>query len=71
MNPDPIHAFASGNRYLTGNFAPVEAETTAFELKVTGHIPEALNGRFLRVGPNPVTAPDAMHYHWFGGTGMA
>ncbi|GAA5785561.1 dioxygenase [Chitiniphilus shinanonensis] len=71
MNHDPIHAFASGNRYLTGNFAPVEAETTAFELKVTGHIPEALNGRFLRVGPNPVTAPDAMHYHWFGGTGMA
>ncbi|GGP28128.1 carotenoid oxygenase family protein [Silvimonas amylolytica] len=71
MNDDLLHAQPSGSPYLTGNFAPIEAETTAFNLKVTGRIPEALHGRFLRIGPNPVMAPDVTNYHWFGATGMA
>ncbi len=60
----------STSPYLAGNFAPVAQETTAFDLRVTGTIPEGLNGRFLRIGPNPVTAPDPSTYHWFTGSGM-
>lgn len=58
------------NPYLEGNFAPVEVETTAFDLPVTGDIPEELTGRFLRIGPNPVEPVDPLRYHWFIGTGM-
>jgi carotenoid cleavage dioxygenase len=58
------------NPYLQGNFAPVLTEVTATDLPVTGSIPAALNGRFLRNGPNPVTAPDPAKYHWFTGDGM-
>lgn len=60
----------TANPYLAGNFAPVPGETTSFELPVKGHIPEALAGRFLRIGPNPAVAPDSSSYHWFSGTGM-
>ena len=58
------------NRYLTGNFAPVTTEVTATDLPVVGRIPAALNGRYLRNGPNPVTPPDPAAYHWFVGDGM-
>jgi carotenoid cleavage dioxygenase-like enzyme len=58
------------NPYLSGNFAPVARETTAFDLKVRGHIPPELEGRLLRNGPNPVGRVDPAHYHWFDGTGM-
>ena len=46
----------SENRYLSGNFAPVEEELTVFDLPVTGTIPRELSGRLLRIGPNPVEA---------------
>ncbi len=59
----------SENRYLSGNFAPVEKEVTAFDLPVTGEIPSELEGRFLRIGPNPIAA-DPRTYHWFLGNGM-
>jgi carotenoid cleavage oxygenase len=61
---------ALNNPYLAGNFAPVEAETTAFDLSVEGQVPEELEGRLLRIGPNPITAPDASMHHWFVGTGL-
>ena len=32
--------------YLEGNFAPVQDETTAFDLRVEGAIPPALEGRY-------------------------
>jgi carotenoid cleavage oxygenase len=57
------------NRYLVGNFAPVKDELTVADLPVEGGIPEALNGRLLRNGPNPI-APDPASYHWFTGDGM-
>jgi carotenoid cleavage dioxygenase-like enzyme len=60
----------TANPYLEGNFAPVLEEVTATELAVTGHVPEALSGRYLRNGPNPVTAPEPSTYHWFTGDGM-
>jgi carotenoid cleavage dioxygenase len=60
----------TGNRYLEGNFAPVREEITATDLAITGTIPDHLDGRYLRNGPNPVVAPDPAGYHWFLGTGM-
>ncbi|MGI9591217.1 MAG: carotenoid oxygenase family protein, partial [Myxococcota bacterium] len=61
----------SDNPYLSGNFAPVESETTERDLPVQGRIPEALAGRLLRIGPTPVApAPDPASYHWFLGNGM-
>jgi carotenoid cleavage dioxygenase len=57
------------NRYLVGNFAPVQDELTVTDLPVEGAIPPELNGRLLRNGPNPI-APDAANYHWFTGDGM-
>jgi carotenoid cleavage dioxygenase len=58
------------SHYLSGNFAPVSDERTEEELAVTGQIPPSLNGRLLRIGPNPVVAPDPATYHWFTGHGM-
>ncbi len=58
------------NRYLEGNYAPVSDELTTGELPVTGALPEALDGRYLRNGPNPITSPEPSAYHWFSGTGM-
>src|SRR5258706_7954395 len=57
------------NRYLEGNFAPVSEETTALDLEVTGSLPDWLDGRYLRNGPNP-TDTDPETYHWFTGHGM-
>ena len=53
--------------YLRDNFAPVEQEITDENLQVIGAIPPALNGRFLRNGPNPRTG---WSDHWFLGNGM-
>jgi carotenoid cleavage dioxygenase len=56
--------------YLEGNFAPVGQEHTLTELEVTGAIPEFLDGRYLRNGPNPLSEVDPAAYHWFMGDGM-
>src|SRR5580700_6554044 len=50
---------ASGLRYLTGAFAPVETEVTAFDLPVEGEIPTAIDGLLVRNGPNPIAADPA------------
>ena len=42
------------NPFLSGNLAPVDVETTAFDLRVTGTLPGELDGRYLRNGPNPL-----------------
>lgn len=52
--------------HLRGNYAPVE-ETTAFDLEVSGSIPAAISGQFLRNGPNPKNGDSG---HWFVGDGM-
>ncbi|HEY2814466.1 MAG TPA: carotenoid oxygenase family protein [Acidimicrobiales bacterium] len=57
------------NRYLEGNYAPVTQEVTATDLPVTGNLPDWLEGRYLRNGPNPMAA-DPATYHWFTGDGM-
>ncbi|OBH61609.1 carotenoid oxygenase family protein [Mycobacterium sp. E2479] len=59
-----------GNPYLEDFMAPVRAEVTAHDLRVTGRIPEHLDGRYLRNGPNPAAEVDPAVYHWFSGDGM-
>ena len=58
------------NRYLAGNYAPVADELTRRDLEVSGSLPEALCGRYLRNGPNPLVPPEPSTYHWFTGDGM-
>ena len=48
---------------------PMTEELTIEDLPVTGTIPAALDGRYLRIGPNPMAA-DPDNYHWFTGDGM-
>jgi carotenoid cleavage dioxygenase len=48
----------------------VREEVTVTDLAVTGTIPQHLDGRYLRNGPNPVVDPDPATYHWFLGSGM-
>lgn len=59
----------SSRSYLDGEFAPVTEEVTAFDLPVSGSLPPELDGRYLRIGPNPKNA-DPATYHWFTGEGM-
>ncbi len=59
------------NPYLMGVNEPMTSEETLEDLKVTGAIPAELDGRYLRIGPNPVIPPDPNSYHWFTGDGMA
>ncbi|PKI31600.1 hypothetical protein CRG98_047982 [Punica granatum] len=65
-----MHDSSRPLHYLSGNFAPVAVETSpTTDLSVRGHLPECLNGQFLRVGPNSKFAPEA-GYHWFDGEGF-
>ncbi|GAA3532704.1 carotenoid cleavage dioxygenase [Aeromicrobium flavum] len=69
MTDTAVPIEAPANRYLRDNFAPVREELTATDLTVTGHLPEHLDGRYLRIGPNPIDDPGDQH-HWFLGEGM-
>ncbi len=63
-----ISHVAEHSVYRAG-FAPVAEEVTAFDLPVTGHVPAELNGRYLRIGPNPMKLDDPK-LHLFLGEGM-
>jgi len=56
--------------YLTGIHRPMTEELTLERLSVVGKIPDALDGRYMRIGPNPVRMPNPARYHWFTGDGM-
>jgi 8'-apo-carotenoid 13,14-cleaving dioxygenase len=58
------------NPYLTGIHEPMAGELTLENLSVTGTIPVELDGRYIRIGPNPVVAANHASYHWFTGDGM-
>jgi 8'-apo-carotenoid 13,14-cleaving dioxygenase len=60
---------ARPNPFLTGAHQPMTEELTITDLKVIGAIPASLDGRYLRIGPNPIAA-DPDNYHWFTGDGM-
>lgn len=70
VNRRRLMAPTNGHPYLQGIYAPMDAELTLEELRVTGNIPAELTGRYLRNGPNPALPPDPASYHWFLGAGM-
>lgn len=55
--------------FLSGIYEPVSDERDDTDLRVTGAIPAALRGSFLRNGPNPQFPPRG-RYHVFDGDGM-
>lgn len=55
--------------FLVGIHAPMRSELTLHDLDVTGSIPTGLDGRYLKMGANPV-APASAGHHWFLGDGM-
>lgn len=63
--------YSQSNPFLEGAYAPVAAESTCTDLKVSGSIPSELNGLFLRMGPNPMEVDNPAIYNWFIGDGMA
>ncbi len=56
-------------QFLRGLMAPVLDERDDVDLDVTGQLPAALRGMFVRNGPNPQFAPKVA-YHPFDGDGM-
>lgn len=57
------------HHFWNNNYKPVPEMAPTTNLRVTGSIPECLNGEFMRVGPNPRYLPLG-GYHWFDGDGM-
>ena len=55
--------------FLSGIHRPMDEELTLTDLRIDGAIPAALDGSYMRTGPNPY-APDPAGYHWFVGDGM-
>ncbi len=68
-NSKRMKAPATPHPFLSGVHAPVAAEVTETDLKVTGAIPIELCGLYVRNGPNPMAANPA-NYHWFTGDAM-
>lgn len=54
---------------LSGPFEPIRFECDYADLVVEGRLPEALNGTFYRIGPNPQFAPRGI-YNPLQGEGM-
>ncbi len=65
-----VHKPRARNPYLEGAYAPVAVERTVLDLPVIGRLPDYLDGRYLRNGPNPMAGTDPATYHWFLGAGM-
>ena len=65
-----LRSRADAHPYLTGIHAPMREEQTLTDLRVTGALPTELNGRYLRIGPNPLAPVNPATHHWFTGDGM-
>lgn len=59
----------SDNAFMRGIHTPMAEELTLENLPVTGTIPAELDGRYVRIGPNPQYGESKGH-HWFVGDGM-
>lgn len=70
FNRNRMTAPEQPHHYLQGLYAPMAEELTLQDLAVQGSIPPELDGRYLRIGPNPVRPPHAASHHWFLGDGM-
>ena len=60
----------STSHLLTGAYRPVTDEVTVHDLPVEGQLPAELDGRFLRVGPNPLGRHDPNVDHSLAGDAM-
>ncbi len=69
FNSGRMEALDKPHPFLTGPHKPMTEEKTLETLTVTGSIPQELNGRYLRIGPNPMK-PNPANHHWFTGDGM-
>eukprot|EP00741_Cyanophora_paradoxa_P007413 tig00001128_g7172.t1 len=67
-----VRRYSKPDRYLSGNFKPVEDEVAAKGLRVIGELPEDLNGTYVRNGANARFPPESIGrpLHWFEGDGM-
>ena len=70
FNRNRLEVPSKPHPFLTGIHAPLTKELTAEALTVQGVIPPELDGRYVRIGPNPVKPPNPAAYHWFTGDGM-
>jgi 8'-apo-carotenoid 13,14-cleaving dioxygenase len=70
FNRDRMDVPEKPHPFLSGIHTPMAAELTLDTLTVTGEIPAALDGRYIRIGPNPASPPNPASYHWFTGDGM-
>lgn len=67
---DPGPDWATDNKFLNGPFAPWRAESSAFDLEISGALPADLAGALFRATSNPRFAPiDLDRYHWWEGDG--
>jgi carotenoid cleavage dioxygenase-like enzyme len=64
--PPPV----TGNPHLHGVFAPVTAEVDVPGLEVIGELPAALDGAYVRNGPNPRFSPIGSYVYPLDGDGM-
>lgn len=55
--------------YVVGVHEPMHSELTLEDLPMFGVIPAGLDGRYLKMGANPVS-PDPVGHQWFLGDGM-
>ena len=56
----------AGQGYLSGNFAPIDQEVSESDLLIEGNLPPALEGVYVRNGPNPHFPPDSpSKHHWY------
>ena len=60
FNREHKAALKKPHPYLTGIHEPMASELTLDALQVKGSIPEELDGRYIRIGPNPATPPSAL-----------
>ncbi|KAM3569162.1 hypothetical protein VYU27_008727, partial [Nannochloropsis oceanica] len=68
MQGSELNPRGEDNRFLWGNYAPVQGDLFVPNLPVTtGKLPPEVTGLFARNGPNP--AYISAGYHWFDGSG--
>ncbi|XP_051137297.1 probable carotenoid cleavage dioxygenase 4, chloroplastic [Andrographis paniculata] len=71
MDASPLPPSIDPRRVLSGNFAPVgELPPTPCRVADGGALPAALDGAYIRNGPNPQFVPATGPYHLFDGDGM-
>lgn len=70
FNRDRMAPPEAPNPFLNGLNQPMDRELTLEQLQVHGQIPPELDGRYMRIGPNPIGKVNPANHHWFLGDGM-